>query len=1459
MKNSMKVYHSNNLDYLAALASYIIREHPLSDPFASEQFIVQSNGMRDWINTKIAEDLGISMQINYSFPWVFVWELLAKLGYKEETNPQQRFKLENMVWTIYSLLPNLIMDQDHNKVDCFSSIYDYVVIEQKDQNDKIIKNIDQVKLYQLSESIAKVFDGYMLYRTRWLKNNDQNQTSRISSHYVENFALYNEKEAKNNPQNNLQDPKVNDTFVLDLLWQGISPSRWSQLPKKYRTLLKNNMWQVVLWEKILEKNGSDHHIANMIDHLILDLQNNNIDRSLLPQRIIVFGISTLPTKFLELLKVLGEFVDVCYMFLNPCQQYWADLTKGYGDLANSKLGSFSEKLMRKVKTYPNFDNPSANKRVPLNEAWFSKDDGSILKGNSLLLSWGKQGRDNLYQLIEAETDDTEVFENPWDPNEPSTHSVLNAIKSDILILREIDPYKRLFELDKDITNSRETNSREYIYDKLNPNLEIHRSFTRLREVETVYDAILTRFDRDPSLKPGDFIVMVPNINQYVPYIRAVFEPLLDQNAIEEHKKRAIPYQISDQTYESESPFLKTITDLLNIYKNCLSQTYILNLLNMEQIQKKYEISTDDWETIKNWIATANIRVDYDDETVQPGKSKEDVLPIYNTWYRALKRMVLGSMMSSDAVYAGDIYPFTQIEGSNIILLGKLKSFVDDLEDLRANLSQFEYSNEQKLNATKWKDFVLEHIVEKFFVIDQNVKEDQETLEQFLQQLIDKFENIDPNYKISVSVFQNYLDTAITSTKQFKQFMSGKVNFCTFLPMRSIPFKHIFLLGMNDGEFPKVQQELGFDLMQNGYQERGDRSEREDGRYMFLETLISAKESLYISYIGKSILDKTERNPSILVSELENYLTKTFVTQNTYDKVQIILDKIEELEDKKNIVPDKKEMNKLLQDLYNCYKDNARDLLSKIIIDDPISSRSWENFEKHLPENKFSQHDFYYQSYQDEWFQANKDLVLGTDEHELKDLPIIDECQGDPNQPNLTLSLKNLVDFLNDPTQELFRRRFNVTKEYEDPDLDPYEPFTIDHREENYARAQSTRDLFALIKKNFKEDQLNEIYDYCEGTGSDKDMCLIYMYLTLCKTPEVNVWFHHYQQKLVLTGRVAVGEKGKLQAKDESRLFSLFLKDVVDLFEYEPKPKLIKLNFTIPESQLPLAYRKSHKYKNGYKVCLEGTIDDFYEDQSENALYLRSNFIYGKEKFTNSAYIETLALVAAGTKCDFKVRDFKNSEKKEQFSSFLRYELCYENNPEFAHTVLRYLIAEYLNGMQEYEPTVITSKKSNNNRLSYNKFFNDDPLLSDEIIKSFDLDPKKDLPKGFDKLFEYNQADSTIKCKNNIVSRMLQGDENVNNFVNMFAYCQSLNANYPLTNKNDDLKFMEKFLEVISDYSSIDYMGNHTIKTFVDQNSFDFGKLMSYLFNCNIFKQMLLARIFDENKKNKGKGDKKCKN
>jgi exodeoxyribonuclease V gamma subunit len=101
---------------------------------------------------------------------------------------------------------------------------------------------------------------------------------------------------------------------------------------------------------------------------------------------------------------------------------------------------------------------------------------------------------------------------------------------------------------------------------------------------------------------------------------------------------------------------------------------------------------------------------------------------------------------------------------------------------------------------------------------------------------------------------------------------GSVNFATLMPMRAIPFKRVYILGMNDGDFPRHNKPLDFDLMANDYRP-GDRSMREDDRYLFLEALLAARESLYISWIGRSIKDDSERPPSLLVSQLKDYVNK----------------------------------------------------------------------------------------------------------------------------------------------------------------------------------------------------------------------------------------------------------------------------------------------------------------------------------------------------------------------------------------------------------------------------------------------------------------------------------------------------------------------------------------------------------------------------------------------------------
>jgi exodeoxyribonuclease V gamma subunit len=113
------------------------------------------------------------------------------------------------------------------------------------------------------------------------------------------------------------------------------------------------------------------------------------------------------------------------------------------------------------------------------------------------------------------------------------------------------------------------------------------------------------------------------------------------------------------------------------------------------------------------------------------------------------------------------------------------------------------------------------------------------------------------------------------------FLNGRVTFCAMLPMRSIPQRVVCLVGMNDGIFPRNPRQPGFSLM-NGTRRRGDRSVREEDRYLFLEAIMSASERLYISYSGQNDRDNGVMPPSVCVAELLDYVRRGFCREGTAD-------------------------------------------------------------------------------------------------------------------------------------------------------------------------------------------------------------------------------------------------------------------------------------------------------------------------------------------------------------------------------------------------------------------------------------------------------------------------------------------------------------------------------------------------------------------------------------------------
>ena len=106
----------------------------------------------------------------------------------------------------------------------------------------------------------------------------------------------------------------------------------------------------------------------------------------------------------------------------------------------------------------------------------------------------------------------------------------------------------------------------------------------------------------------------------------------------------------------------------------------------------------------------------------------------------------------------------------------------------------------------------------------------------------------------------------------QRFISGGVTFCTLMPMRALPYRVVCLVGMNDGDFPRRGHGADFDLLAlPGFAQPGDRSRREDDRYLMLEAVLSARDHLHVSWVGRSVRDNSTQPPSVLVAQLRDYL------------------------------------------------------------------------------------------------------------------------------------------------------------------------------------------------------------------------------------------------------------------------------------------------------------------------------------------------------------------------------------------------------------------------------------------------------------------------------------------------------------------------------------------------------------------------------------------------------------
>jgi len=641
------VFHGNRLEDLRDLTIGLFRHNPLP-PLLPETLLVQSNGMKHWLEMALADDsaMGICTATQMELPSSFIWRMYRLVLGQALVPVAMPFDKQALVWRLWRLLPEFA--QTHQVAPLLAYVKDDSLGRQG---------------YRLAQQVAGVFDGYQSYRADWL-------TDWANGRFV------------------LQHKGARKDMPADQVWQA-------------------QLWQLLLQDVLqtqaLELASQCHSRADVHSQFMHKVQQTNaLKPAALPPRIVVFGISNLPMQVVEALAALGRWCQVLMMVQNPCQEYWGH------------------------------------------------DMDLVAQKHSLLSSWGQQGRDYLHAL--------ERFDQPEnalsvmskqtffvDPAEQVSPSRLQKIQSDILNLNAMPEHP------------------EHLPD--DGSIQMVQAHSAQREVEILHDQLWAWFDENPTWKPADVMVMVPDMANFSSHIQAVFGRFPVQHP------RHIPFSVADTT-PRQVPLVQALEFLLHLPQARITMSEWLSLFEVSAVRAKFQMDEADVQTMKNWLQDAAVRWGLNPTHRQKwGVPSNMPLAQQNTWAYGLQRLILGyaaGQAEGNAAWQG-VLPLPQVSGLSALKVGYLAQWLEavsiSLAQLNANHAPAEWCS------------VMHDLMARFFEADNEADERMLLrLKQELTQWQSLCEQAALSEPLPLTVVREHWLSGLESAGLQQRFFGGGVQF-----------------------------------------------------------------------------------------------------------------------------------------------------------------------------------------------------------------------------------------------------------------------------------------------------------------------------------------------------------------------------------------------------------------------------------------------------------------------------------------------------------------------------------------------------------------------------------------------------------------------------------------------------------------------------------------------------------
>nr|AGS54124.1 exodeoxyribonuclease V gamma chain [uncultured bacterium contig00021] len=567
---------------------------------------------------------------------------------------------------------------------------------------------------------------------------------------------------------------------------------------------KNEEFQRKLWFRIKNEYKNEQNIFQLYKNIENTLKKGKFDKKVLPKNIFIFAPLSIAPVHLSTLTYLSEAGSKVNLYLHQISEEYVGTSISDKKIAKLRKKTWENgKIINISELLPEFDE---------NELYWDL-------GNRLIANLGRSSQ-VLYEQIQALG--SLIQEEQIDPmnqvSDDKNETLLSRIRKDI-----IKDEKEKSELKKD------------------DSVSLISCFSPLREVEVLCDYILDLFVKNKNLTPADIAVVSPNIDSYANAIETVFG------------SRGIPFMIADREVKKSNKTAQLLDLLFTVIGSRYEAPDIVALFEYSMYVQGKELDTNDSERLNKWVT---------ENAIRHGLYNSGDAPNYS-FEKGFDQLAAGFFMISETGFSAvNDYCYPDIEGNSAGILGDFFCFTRALQN-------FDKERGKAKSVEEWDYFLRENLQVFFGTDETDFNEDEDNPYQEIigawdslkKEMLTGFGN-NADTPIDFSVLKTALPAKLDANAKSSYSLSGRISFSNPETVRAVPHKVICCIGMNGREFPRQIMTREMSLM--SVYAPGDKDAANEDRLMFLETICSAKEKLYISWVGRDEKTADELEPSSVV-------------------------------------------------------------------------------------------------------------------------------------------------------------------------------------------------------------------------------------------------------------------------------------------------------------------------------------------------------------------------------------------------------------------------------------------------------------------------------------------------------------------------------------------------------------------------------------------------------------------